>query len=573
MYCVPLVHPCTVSHWSIHVLCPIGPSMYCVPLVHPCTVSHWSIHVLCPIGPSMYCVPLVHPCTVSHWSIHVLCPIGPSMYCVPLVHPCTVSHWSIHVLCPIGPSMYCVPLVHPCTVSHWSIHVLYVCLVCSTSGSHVAMGCLLFSDSHKATQSTAGLPGQPSQAHLTTHLLSCKREPQEDTDSAPFWSQQRPGDQGEGCSPHATPPHRGPETPPTSSYGRNDASHDGGRLAWLRSGSTTPTSPSMDWTPLEELVDELTPVQSQLGPAPFPPSVWDRKRAELIRKSSAIYGGHLAKRRHLPLTAHEEDVNEASFQLCLRDPTLLVRRDELFLLARRAVKKRLGCANGGHGDPRGPQQCHGSGSPLLRAYPRGQKRPHPTTTTTTTTGNSCRGDQVDPSLKSCFREGGANVSSLGHTLMSIAGAPRGQVVPRPSDYTTLYTLPVWTDAAAAALRTATPTTLPLDPSMTIARRLQSLEDQGGHAHHLPMLGHVSREQEGGSPSSLEECNSAYLTSQVPVLRDLSPLHALSPSSSSSLFTSDARQLVEHVNRSANEAVQLLSSFTRVPRPHTRGYSN
>ncbi|KAL5508898.1 hypothetical protein EMCRGX_G004160 [Ephydatia muelleri] len=355
-------------------------------------------------------------------------------------------------------------------------------------------------DSHKATQSTAGLPGQPSQAHLTTHLLSCKREPQEDTDSAPFWSQQRPGDQGEGCSPHATPPHRGPETPPTSSYGRNDASHDGGRLAWLRSGSTTPTSPSVDWTPLEELVDELTPVQSQLGPAPFPPSVWDRKRAELIRKSSAIYGGHLAKRRHLPLTAHEEDVNEASFQLCLRDPTLLVRRDELFLLARRAVKKRLGCANGGHGDPRGPQQCHGSGSPLLRAYPRGQKRPHPTTTTTTTTGNSCRGDQVDPSLKSCFREGGANVSSLGHTLMSIAGAPRGQVVPRPSDYTTLYTLPVWTDAAAAALRTATPTTLPLDPSMTIARRLQSLEDQGGHAHHLPMLGRVSREQEGRGKS-------------------------------------------------------------------------
>ena len=88
--------------------------------------------------------------------------------------------------------------------------------------------------------------------------------------------------------------------------------------------------------------------QSQLGPPPFSHSVWDRKRAELICKSSTIHGGYKAKRRHLPLTTHEEGVNEAAFQLCLRDPTLLVRRDELFLLARRAVKKRG--YMGGHGD-------------------------------------------------------------------------------------------------------------------------------------------------------------------------------------------------------------------------------
>ena len=305
-------------------------------------------------------------------------------------------------------------------------------------------------------------------------------------------------------------------------------------------------------------MDELTPVQSQLGPAPFSPSVWDRKRAELIRKSSTIYGGHLAKRRHLPLTTHEEEVNEASFQLCLRDPTLLVRRDELFLLARRTVKKRLG-GSSGHGDPGGQQPCNGDGgSPVLRPYhPRGQKRLHPA-------GDSCHGDQVDPSLKSRVREGGTDMSSLGH-VTSVGGASRGQVVPRPLDYTTLYTLPVWTEAAAAALRTATPMPLPPDPSMTIARRLQCLEDQTGHAH---------LQGEGGSPSSLEECNSAYLTSQVPVLSDLSPPSSthLRTLSSSSLFTSDARQLVEHVNRTANEAVQLLSSFTRVDLPPPRPYT-
>ena len=32
-------------------------------------------------------------------------------------------------------------------------------------------------------------------------------------------------------------------------------------------------------------------------------------------------------------------MNEAAYQLCLRDPTLLVRRDELFLLSKRAVKE------------------------------------------------------------------------------------------------------------------------------------------------------------------------------------------------------------------------------------------
>lgn len=89
----------------------------------------------------------------------------------------------------------------------------------------------------------------------------------------------------------------------------------------------------------DELVDSQTPVQSELGPPPFTPSTWDPKRAELIRKHSGIYGQNTNKRKTGELSPHEENVNEAAFQLCLRDPTLLVRRDELFILARRAVKK------------------------------------------------------------------------------------------------------------------------------------------------------------------------------------------------------------------------------------------
>ncbi len=89
----------------------------------------------------------------------------------------------------------------------------------------------------------------------------------------------------------------------------------------------------------DELVDGQTPVQKELGPPPFTPGTWDPRRAELIRKHSAIYGQNTNKRKTGGLSAHEENVNEAAYQLCLRDPTLLVRRDELFILARRAVKK------------------------------------------------------------------------------------------------------------------------------------------------------------------------------------------------------------------------------------------
>ncbi|CAH3161843.1 unnamed protein product [Porites evermanni] len=64
----------------------------------------------------------------------------------------------------------------------------------------------------------------------------------------------------------------------------------------------------------------------------------DPERQQLIRDHSRIYGRDLKKRKTDSLNSHEQMINEAAAQLCLRDPTLLVRRDELFTMARRVVR-------------------------------------------------------------------------------------------------------------------------------------------------------------------------------------------------------------------------------------------
>lgn len=64
-----------------------------------------------------------------------------------------------------------------------------------------------------------------------------------------------------------------------------------------------------------------------------------QKEAE-IRKYSAIYGRFDSKRRDgRQLTMHELTVNEASAQLCMKDLSLLTRRDELFSLARQISRE------------------------------------------------------------------------------------------------------------------------------------------------------------------------------------------------------------------------------------------
>ena len=86
-----------------------------------------------------------------------------------------------------------------------------------------------------------------------------------------------------------------------------------------------------------ELLSEHTPIQKTLQPPPFHPSMWDPERKEIIRKYSSVYGR--TKRQKDFLNPFEERVNEGAYQLCLRDPTLLVRREELFAMAKRALKE------------------------------------------------------------------------------------------------------------------------------------------------------------------------------------------------------------------------------------------
>ncbi|TMS33113.1 hypothetical protein L596_000889 [Steinernema carpocapsae] len=64
------------------------------------------------------------------------------------------------------------------------------------------------------------------------------------------------------------------------------------------------------------------------------------ERITLVRKYSAIYGRFDTKRKpDKPLTHHEMLVNEACAQLCLLQPALLTRRDDLFTLARKVVRE------------------------------------------------------------------------------------------------------------------------------------------------------------------------------------------------------------------------------------------
>nr|XP_055072632.1 NGFI-A-binding protein 1-like [Misgurnus anguillicaudatus] len=66
----------------------------------------------------------------------------------------------------------------------------------------------------------------------------------------------------------------------------------------------------------------------------------DPQKEVEVRKYSAIYGRFDSKRRDgRQLTMHELTVNEASAQLCMKDLSLLSRRDELFSLARQISRE------------------------------------------------------------------------------------------------------------------------------------------------------------------------------------------------------------------------------------------
>lgn len=72
----------------------------------------------------------------------------------------------------------------------------------------------------------------------------------------------------------------------------------------------------------------------------FKMAAQDVNKEEEIRKYSLIYGRFDSKRREgKQLTHHELIINEAAAQFCIRDNALLLRRVELFSLARQVARK------------------------------------------------------------------------------------------------------------------------------------------------------------------------------------------------------------------------------------------
>lgn len=110
---------------------------------------------------------------------------------------------------------------------------------------------------------------------------------------------------------------------------------------------TTPTitTPSLKRKSSSSSTDKGTP-EKRVVELKLPPMDviidWEKldpERQQLIREHSRIYGRDDKKRKNMSLNCHEQMINEAAAQLCLRDPTLLVRRDELFTMARRVVRE------------------------------------------------------------------------------------------------------------------------------------------------------------------------------------------------------------------------------------------
>ncbi|XP_030634092.1 NGFI-A-binding protein 2 [Chanos chanos] len=72
----------------------------------------------------------------------------------------------------------------------------------------------------------------------------------------------------------------------------------------------------------------------------FSSDLQERNKEEEIRKYSLIYGRFDSKRREgKQLTHHEMIINEAAAQFCIRDNALLLRRVELFSLARQVARE------------------------------------------------------------------------------------------------------------------------------------------------------------------------------------------------------------------------------------------
>ncbi|XP_039519324.1 NGFI-A-binding protein 2 isoform X1 [Pimephales promelas] len=99
------------------------------------------------------------------------------------------------------------------------------------------------------------------------------------------------------------------------------------------------TMPQADQTELKTLLRLNKKMAKTVGHI-FNLEPHDKSKEEEIRKYSLIYGRFDSKRREgKQLTHHEMLINEAAAQFCMRDNTLLLRRVELFSLARQVARE------------------------------------------------------------------------------------------------------------------------------------------------------------------------------------------------------------------------------------------
>ncbi|XP_061641716.1 NGFI-A-binding protein 2 [Phyllopteryx taeniolatus] len=149
-----------------------------------------------------------------------------------------------------------------------------------------------------------------------------------------------------------SPPHLhvcplGPSTSPSSSSAPTPLSAwPGGQLDGETSRAVAEsverllrTLPRSDPTEVKSLLRINKKIAKTVGHI-FNMGSQDVKKEEEIRKYSLIYGRFDSKRREGKLlTQHELIINEAAAQFCMRDNALLLRRVELFSLARQVARK------------------------------------------------------------------------------------------------------------------------------------------------------------------------------------------------------------------------------------------
>ncbi|KAK2874624.1 hypothetical protein Q8A67_021777 [Cirrhinus molitorella] len=99
------------------------------------------------------------------------------------------------------------------------------------------------------------------------------------------------------------------------------------------------TMPQADQTEVKTLLRLNKKMAKTVGHI-FNLELQDKSKEEEIRKYSLIYGRFDSKRREgKQLTHHEMLINEAAAQFCIRDNALLLRRVELFSLARQVARE------------------------------------------------------------------------------------------------------------------------------------------------------------------------------------------------------------------------------------------